>query len=250
MPPVALPIAMPVDSPAVTGVPRTSVGGIDLLVGVAIAWAAEFLIGGVIGVVILADSPNPGAGETPSLSPNLLLATSLLSAAVMVGVSWFFVCRKYGRGVMQGFAVAWTGGRNLALCVCIGLVGAVLGTILMAFYTTEESFMAELTSTSAGLYAVCVLAVILPPLEEVYYRGFIYPVLYEKLGRWAVVIVTIWFGGAHAFQLSGDWVGLAVVVCMGAVWTLQRHITRSLLPSIVTHWVYNTTLVAFSILAG
>ncbi len=246
--PVALPVAIPVGGPDVIRGPRTSVGGLDLLIGVAIIWAAEFLISSAIGIVLLMQNPNPGAEGAPHMSPGLLLTASLLSAAIMTGVSWFFVCRKYGRTIRLGFRVAWKGGRNLALCVCIGIVGAVLGGILLMNYSTEDSFMAELVSTPGGLYAVCVMAVLLPPLEEVYYRGFIFPVLHRKVGHWAILIVTIWFGSAHAFQLAGDWVGLAFVVCMGAIWTLQRHLSRSLLPSIVTHWVYNTTLVILSIL--
>ena len=86
-------------------------------------------------------------------------------------------------------------------------------------------------------------------VEEIYYRGFIFPVLCRKLGAvWSILIVTVWFGGVHAAQLHGDWALLPIVTGMGFIFTVQRYLTGSLLPSIVTHWTYNTFLVFLTVI--
>ena len=52
----------------------------------------------------------------------------------------------------------------------------------------------------------------------------------------------MWFGAAHAPQLLGVPLNLLIVTMMGFVWTLQRHYSGSLIPGLVTHWVYNASL--------
>lgn len=236
----AIPLALPVKP--------TSVRGVDLLIGVGIVWAAELLTGVAIGVVLVASGAVSQGDDTLDMSPALLLVSALMSAGFGVCVSWYFVCRKYRLSSRIGFAFSRIGIKTTCLSVLMGIVGAALAAVLLDRYSTGESFMAEVTSTRDGLIVVCLIALILPPFEEIYYRGFIFPVLRKKLGPvWAIIIVTCWFGAAHGFQLAGDWVGLGVVAGMGCIWTLQRHLTGSLVPSIVTHWVYNATLVISSL---
>jgi membrane protease YdiL (CAAX protease family) len=228
-----------------------SLGAVDLLIGVAIVWAADFLIGGLEIALMLFSGGDLRSGEMPDLSPLTLIGLSLTSALFAVFVSWHFVCVKYRKRFKSGFAILRVSGRTIAGSVLLGVGGAIVGMFVLGQYANEESFMAKLISQPGGLEAICLLGLLVPPLEEIYYRGFIFSVLQKKLGAfWAIVIVTAWFGGAHAFQLAGDWVGFAMVVCMGGLWTLLRHYTRSLWPSIIAHWVYNTLLTVPALLLG
>jgi membrane protease YdiL (CAAX protease family) len=65
--------------------------------------------------------------------------------------------------------------------------------------------------------------------------------------RWSVAVVSIWFGLVHVPQLAGDWVGVPVILAMSFIWTLQRQIYQSLVPSMVCHWIYNVCVVGFSL---
>lgn len=222
----------------------SSVQGRDLLIGVALIWVLELAIGTVIGVWSVFQGSGSDELASLVLPPGLLLGTTVLANAVAFTVAWYFVCRKYRKSLLQGFGVHMVPGRTLAASFLLGLVGCALAVVLLSRYSTEDSLMAELMSVPYGLLVINIMALTVPPVEEAYYRGFIFPVLRDKLGGWwAVLLVTVWFGCAHAFQLAGDWVGLGIVVAMGLLFTIQRHLTNSLLPPIITHCTYNTGLV-------
>ena len=219
------------------------VRGRDLLAGVGIIWAVEL----ALGAVVLLSGGLRAEGSGPII---ILVATMLGTASVFVW-SWVFVCRKYGRSLVEGFAIRRVPRKTLLMSAAIGVVSATVALVLCSLFSTGESFMEELASTPLGLTVVAILALTVPPFEEIYYRGFLFPVLARKLGVvGGILLVTVWFGVAHAFQLAKDPVGLAVVVVMGLMWTLQRHLSKSLVPCIVSHWVYNATLVAASLAAA
>ena len=219
-----------------------SVRGRDLLAGVGIIWAVELALAGVF---ILSGGMK---AEGPT-TPIMILLTTMLSTAAVFVVSWVFVCRKYGKSLAEGFAIRRVPARALLKSAAIGMASAVVAVALCYLFSTGESFMQELVSTPLGFAVMMFLALTVPPFEEIYYRGFIFPILTQKLGVvGGILLVTVWFGVAHAFQLAKDPIGLAIVVVMGLVWTLQRHLSRSLVPSIVSHWVYNAVLFTVSLL--
>lgn len=85
------------------------------------------------------------------------------------------------------------------------------------------------------------------PVEELYYRGFIFPALRDRWGATtAVVLTTLWFWAAHVFQLFGDPAGIAVILVVATTFTLQRHRSGSLVPPLLTHAAYNGVLVTLS----
>ena len=233
--------------------PRRSIpSGLDLLQGVAIIWLASLVFGIPLGIALALRGGMGAACEGGEASVVLaigILITSLLSQAVISVVCWYFVCRKYRRTLVTGFALHRPRIHVLVLCIAIGLAGAVVGSRILSAHAAGESFMAKFSSTSVGFATVTVLMLVGPPVEEIYYRGFIFPVLRRKVGPvLAIAAVAVWFGVAHVFQLMGDWIAVPIVAGMGLVWTIQRHVHRSLVPSIVTHWVYNVGLLLVALL--
>jgi len=244
--PQATPVEMTGDAPVPPSIvqaelaPR-SVRGRDLLAGVGIIWAIELAFGAVLAL--------SGGPRAEGAGPIMILVTTMLGTAAVFVVSWGFVCRKYGKSLVEGFAIRRVPRRTLVVSATIGVVSGVVAAVLCFLFSTGESFMHELASTPLGFAVTAFLALTVPPVEEIYYRGFLFPVLTRKLGVvGGILVVTVWFGMAHGFQLAKDPVGLAIVVVMGLMWTLQRHLSRSLVPCIVSHWVYNATLFAVSLL--
>jgi membrane protease YdiL (CAAX protease family) len=237
---------------AVTPPQPTSVTGIDLIIGVAICWGVELGGGFVIGVVAgLTQSPL-GEDSGEFMPPaELLLPAALFSGFTAALVSWYFVCRKYGKSLKDGFRLHSIGILVPVTCVLLGLASAVVMGGVSGHEDTQDSFMAELVSSQSGLVALVILFLVLPPFEELYYRGFIFTVLRNTLGpAGAVILVTLWFGAAHSLQLAGDWLALACVCTMGLIWTVLREVTKSLWPSMIAHWTYNATLVVLALLLG
>jgi membrane protease YdiL (CAAX protease family) len=60
----------------------------------------------------------------------------------------------------------------------------------------------------------------------------------------AIAFVSIWFGALHGPQLWPDWIGAVYITGMGTIWTLQRHFTGSLVPSLISHSLHNGLLMA------
>jgi len=215
--------------------------GRDLLVGLGIIWGIDLCIGVAVALVLFTHS-----GQMP---PSVLLITTLLSNFLAVGVSWWFVCKKYRQTFAQGFALAKVSRKILWVSVGIGIIYSLVALGLLSWLGTGESFLAKMVSTPEGLIAFSILAVVVPPFEEMYYRGFIFPILGRKIGAcWAIVVVVVWFALVHSFQLAGDWIGIPIILVAGAIWTLQRHLTGSLVPSIVTHFTYNVCLSLLSLM--
>ncbi len=238
--------------------------GKDLLKGVAIIWATTFLIGMIIGIVAsvimyfqthgveaIPDQPGTSINEQFEPKPVLLLINVLFDTAITFVVCWYFACRKYKVDILKGFTLSRPNKFILIWSMAIGITGSLAAVFLTAKYGTENSQMSRLISSSTtGFIVFVVIAILLPPFEEIYYRSFVFPILQRKFGSFvAVSTVVIWFTTAHIFQIAGDWICLPIIFVMGFIWTIQRYIYKSLLPSIITHWAYNIALVLF-VVAG
>ena len=221
-----------------------SVRGRDLLVGVLLVWGCQIALG--VGLVLCG-----GRDFKPVDHPMAVMVASMAGAAMTALVSWYFVCFRRGESFREGFRMHLPSRATAVACVLTGFGCAVVGVLLMAAFATGKSDIARLAETIEGKLALTALGLLLPVVEEMYYRGFAFPVLSRTIGAVpAIVVVTLWFAAAHVPQLAGDWVGVPVIVALGAVWTVQRHVTGSLVPSLITHWVYNVCLVVPSLLVA
>jgi membrane protease YdiL (CAAX protease family) len=86
---------------------------------------------------------------------------------------------------------------------------------------------------------------IAPFVEEVLFRGLLFPVLARSAGAVSSLVVTsILFGAIHADQLGGEWIQVSCIVFVGGVLTLVRWRFRSLASSTLVHVGYNGALFA------
>jgi len=220
--------------------PANSVGTHDLLVGVALVWGTELVLG-TLAAGWIQDTP-------AAAGPAVVLVLTLASNAATLLVAWWLVCRKYGKSFTEGFALEGVPTWSVIAWGVFGIVTAAGATVLIASYANDKGMLAHMGKTLEGLSAALILAVIVPPFEEFYYRGFIQPALANGLNPAAAVAITSsWFAVAHTYQLVGNWVALLVVATMGLVWSLMRATSKSLLPPLASHWCYNITIVIIQI---
>ena len=86
-----------------------------------------------------------------------------------------------------------------------------------------------------------------PFVEELFFRGFLYPVLARWLGvGLGIVLTAIPFALLHSAQLGNAWGPLVVLFVVGVVLTAVRAVTKSVASSMLVHIGYNLTL--FSLL--
>jgi len=225
------------ESPAVHERAAKEVRGLDLLIGVPIIWAAQL----VLGVLTVLWLGMPSALED---HPFTVLGVTLAGGAVTVLVSWFLVCRKYRKSFTDGFLITRPSKKTLMYGIAVGIGLAIGGSILVTLFATGEHPFTQMAESLSGLISIALIALLLPPVEELYYRGFIFPVIERKFGGLpAILIVIIWFAAAHLAQSLDDWIAIPVTCALGAVLTIQRRITGSLTMPLVTHWTYNLCLV-------
>src|SRR5439155_10723249 len=88
----------------------------------------------------------------------------------------------------------------------------------------------------AAVYLVngLVICTVIPFVEELTYRGLGYSLL-ERYGRWpAIAAVGVLFGLAHGLVVS-----LPVIAAFGMVLAWIRSVTRSVLPGMLLHSLFN-----------
>jgi CAAX protease family protein len=92
-------------------------------------------------------------------------------------------------------------------------------------------------------YLLSIIAVSLGPLvEELFFRGFLYPVLAKQWGAaWAIFLTAAPFAALHMQQYGYAWGALLVIFTVGVVCGIVRAMTRSVGASFLVHVGYNGT---------
>jgi len=136
---------------------------------------------------------------------------------------------------------------------------AVLGMALVSLQSLERFFhlpkhipMEEFLSTPLAAILTGMFAVSLGPLmEELFFRGFLYPVVARRFGMVvAIVITSVAFGLIHAAQLAFAGGLVLIIFLVGVVLTIVRAKTGSVAASFVVHVAYNSTLVIMGAIAS
>jgi membrane protease YdiL (CAAX protease family) len=93
-------------------------------------------------------------------------------------------------------------------------------------------------------YLTAVFAVTFGPLmEELFFRGLLYPVLARRLGAVRGILLTaLPFGLMHFIQYGRSWGAVLIIFLVGIVLTAVRAITKSVASSFLAHVGYNGTL--------
>jgi uncharacterized protein len=97
-------------------------------------------------------------------------------------------------------------------------------------------------------YLTAVFAVSLGPLiEEIFFRGFLYPVVARRLGAVSGILLTaLPFGLMHFVQYGYSWGAVLIVFLVGVVLTTLRAMTKSVAASFLAHVAYNGTLMVLA----
>ncbi len=93
-------------------------------------------------------------------------------------------------------------------------------------------------------YLTSILAISFGPvMEELFFRGFLYPVLARRLGIGAGIFLTaLGFGLLHSMQLGFAWGAVFIIFLVGLALTIVRAVTNSVASSLIVHVAYNSTL--------
>jgi membrane protease YdiL (CAAX protease family) len=215
-------------------------GYTDLLLVMGIIFASIALIASVGGVLIflypaLRDDP------TPLLLPVQVAFYGFIYVALLLTFR-----TRYGKPVFA--SLGWRRTRfNLGIAALGGAVLAFGISGLAALLRTPQvpSPLDRFLKSPLDLALVGLLAVTLAPVfEELFFRGFLQPLLSRTFG----VLTGIWitalvFGLLHAPEYSWAWQYVVAVSLAGAVFGWVRARTNSIIPSTIMHACYNLVFV-------
>lgn len=166
-------------------------------------------------------------------------------------IVWFLVSNRGRRPFWQ--TLGWSFPESFGPWKTIGLAVALLGVgvLFTQFLGGKETALDQIINSSLkARFATAFLAFATAPLvEELIFRGVLYPALQRAIGMvGAVAIVTVLFAGIHVFQYFDNFAVVAVITMLSLTLTLLRARTGRLLPSFVLHLVFNGIQAAFLIL--
>ncbi|MFZ3212286.1 MAG: type II CAAX endopeptidase family protein [Terriglobales bacterium] len=231
--------------------PRDPVwSGFDVVMIVVIAILGIFIFGTVISVALMTTHHRVPAAS-PAMVRVMLLAQSLSYIVVLLFMRELVV-RHYHRRFAEAVRWHWPGEHRWLAYLLGGMALAVVVQLASALLPIPKTLPIDRFFQSRSVaYIMSLFGISMAPLvEELFFRGFLYPVLARRLGiTLGVVLTAFGFALVHASQLASAWAPLLVLFMVGLVFTLVRVVTRNVAPGFLMHVGYNFMLFAMLYIA-
>jgi uncharacterized protein len=174
-----------------------------------------------------------------------LVTVSAQTFAYFVVFAFMFFLARRGGAVSFFAAVRWNWPVSWPLYLGVGVALAfALQGLAHVLPMPKELPIDRFFQTPLEAWALSWFGITLAPLfEELFFRGFLYPVLVRRLGVFAAILITAAsFGLIHAPQLAQAWAPVLVVFLVGLVLTVVRAVTKSVASGLLIHMAYNGTI--------
>ena len=222
---------------------------VTVLAGVAIVAINVFAVIMLVVVARLRGLTFEQLAKTGALltlinDPHVLFPAQLLGYAVLVAAMVGIVRKRYGRDFFPSLSWNWPG-RGWTAWTLAGMVMALIVNMISRFVPVPKSLPIErYFENTAAAYIISAFGILVAPMvEEMFFRGFLYPVLARRTSMFLAVVTTAFgFMLIHANQLANSWGPLLMIFAVGVALTLTRATTRSLASSVIMHMSYNATL--------
>jgi membrane protease YdiL (CAAX protease family) len=128
-----------------------------------------------------------------------------------------------------------------------GVVLALITQLISHFLPIPKELpMDKYFAQPSYIYLMMAFGILVAPLmEELFFRGLVFPVAVRYLGlSFGTVLTAALFAMIHQGQLAHAWAPLTLLFLVGTVLTTIRAMTKSVAASWITHMSYNATLFA------
>jgi membrane protease YdiL (CAAX protease family) len=173
--------------------------------------------------------------------------TEFAAYVVLVGFMASLVWSRHRTGLLQ--AVGWNApDRKRAFQALAAGVGMAMfsdvAEVLLQEWTPTSLPITEFFRDRPSAFVLAAFGILVAPLmEELIFRGFLYPALARFTGVIpAVIIIGVGFALLHGTQLGYAWAPLLVLLIVGLALTLARVLTKSVAACVLMHMAYNFTL--------
>jgi len=176
--------------------------------------------------------------------PLVVVAGQALAYLLILGYMVVLVTRERGRPDFLA-AIHWNWPTSPAVYLLVGILLSIALQLLASrlpipkhlpidtfFRTPAEAWVLAIFSTTLG-----------PLMEELFFRGFLYPSLARGIGLpGAVFLTAAAFALTHGSQLLYSWGPVLVIFLVGMVLTMVRAKTNSVAAGLLIHVAYNGTI--------
>jgi membrane protease YdiL (CAAX protease family) len=171
------------------------------------------------------------------LPPQVLAYFALLGCMMLL-------LRSRGLHFWKSIRWIWPSSRWLGFVVLGVLLAIIMQTASTVLPVPKQLPIDQFFADTVSAYMLAIFGVTLAPLmEELYFRGFLYPVLARRLGMpVSVAITSLTFALIHESQLGHAWGPMLLLFFVGVALTMARVHTGSVATSFLIHVGYNSTL--------
>jgi membrane protease YdiL (CAAX protease family) len=245
-PGIDAPPLAPMQTPAIE-VPRDPVwNGFDVLRLAVLTIVALFA--GFFAVLLVARFwiyPHSSIGIVARI-PLVVVAGQGVAYLLVFSYMYVLVTRERQRPDFLP-AIHWNWPSSPAIYASIGVVLSIALQILASRLPIPKNLPIDrFFGTPAEAWVLAIFGMSLAPLmEELFFRGFLYPVLARGVGMTAAIFITGFaFALLHGSQLMYSWGPVLVIFLVGIVLTAVRAYKNSVAASLVVHIAYNGTISA------
>ncbi len=226
---------------------------IDLLDVALVIGAAFFaiLFTNTVAAAIyyIAHRPRPFVSSELMQNALFLVPAQVAGYLLAVGFMTALVWVRHKQALLE--AVKWNPPPRDEVMKWLGL-GAALGMFSLLSSTFLQRWIPktlpidELFRTTSAAYMLSAFGILVAPfVEELFFRGFLFPALARVTGVTTSVILTaLSFALLHSEQLAKAWAPLMVLFVIGTALTLVRARTQSVARCVLVHVGYNSMLFA------
>ena len=174
-----------------------------------------------------------------------------------LGLAWLFITEGGRRPFWREIGWEWPREMNpgivtlLSALTALVLYGIAWGvTTLYGGEKTDLDLLIESSNYTRVATALVAFATA-PLVEEVIYRGIIYPALEKVMGvGFAITVVSLLFAGIHVYQYRTNIAVILVITILSITLTVVRALTGKLIPSFIIHLVFNGIQAVLIVLGG
>ena len=186
-----------------------------------------------------------------SSSAELLITAQMLSYLLLLAYMYILV-KKERRSPTFWKAIHWNWPKTIWPYFVIGLALQVFLVVTERYLPLpKETPFDALLRRPSTVILIAVFAVTLGPLmEELFFRGFLYPVLARRFGIFSGVAVTaLGFALMHAAQYGYSWASVLLIFFVGLVLGVVRAAKGSVAAGVLVHAAYNGTIILMLLVA-
>jgi len=224
--------------------PRDPVwSGWDVVMILVVAILGIFIFGTLISAALTMTGHS-----VPTSSPAVLrvmLLAQFLSYVVVLLFMHALVVQHYHRRFADALRWHWPREHRWLAYLLGGMALAVVVQLVAALLPIPKTLpIDKYFQSRSAAYIMSAFGISMAPLvEELFFRGFLYPVLARRLGiAIGVALTAFGFALVHASQLANAWAPLLVLFMVGMVFTVVRVMTRNVAPGFLMHVGYNFML--------